>query len=83
MSAIRIRRTLDSETLCLPELRPLLGKDVEIIVLVEDKLPERPPDKELWDAALKAAESLRASGYDFDAWKKQREFDRKRAEAEL
>jgi hypothetical protein len=83
MSAIRIRRTIDSETLSLPELRPLLGKEVEIIVLVDDKAPEPGPDKDLWDAALKAAESLRANGYDFDAWKEQRDFDQKCAEDEL
>ena len=33
MQALRITRRLDSETLHLPELRPLLGKRVEIIVL--------------------------------------------------
>lgn len=33
MNAIRIRRRIDSEDLHLPELRPLLGRDVEIIVL--------------------------------------------------
>jgi hypothetical protein len=32
MSAIRIRRHLDSETLHLPELRGMIGRDVEIIV---------------------------------------------------
>jgi hypothetical protein len=29
---VRIRRKLDSETLYLPELRPLIGKTVEIII---------------------------------------------------
>ena len=29
---LRIRTRVDSETLHLPELRPLIGKDVEIIV---------------------------------------------------
>jgi len=33
MNAIRIRKHLDSATLVLPELQPLVGKDVEIIVL--------------------------------------------------
>ena len=33
MKAIRIRKTLDSETLYLPELKPMIGKVVEIIVL--------------------------------------------------
>jgi len=35
MNAIRIHKHLDSETVTLPELKPLLGKDVEIIVLEE------------------------------------------------
>ena len=33
MRAVRVTRRLDSDTLFLPELRPLLGKRVEIIVL--------------------------------------------------
>ncbi len=33
MEAIRIHRHLDSQLLDLPELAPLLGSDVEIIVL--------------------------------------------------
>jgi hypothetical protein len=33
MQAIRITRTLDSEILYLPQLRPLMGQEVEIIVL--------------------------------------------------
>lgn len=40
MEAIRIMRTLDSETIYLPQLRPLVGRDVEIIVLaVEGATP--------------------------------------------
>ena len=30
-----------------------------------------------WDAAARAARELRETGYDFDAWQKQREYDRK------
>ncbi len=37
MNPIRIRKKLDSETLNLPELRPLLGRTVEITV--EEQLP--------------------------------------------
>jgi hypothetical protein len=33
MIAIRIRKKIDSETLHIPELRPLIGHEVEIIVL--------------------------------------------------
>ena len=35
MNAIRIHTRLESDTLQLPELKPLVGKDVEIIVLEE------------------------------------------------
>jgi hypothetical protein len=33
MNAIRIRKRIDSDTPHLPELRPLIGKTVEIIIL--------------------------------------------------
>ena len=36
MQAIRVTRTLDSETIYLPQLRPLVGQQVEIIVLSAD-----------------------------------------------
>lgn len=35
MNAIRIRRKIDSETLHIPELQPMIGREVEIIVLDE------------------------------------------------
>ena len=35
MNAVRIRKRVDSDTLHLPELRPLIGKEVEIIVREE------------------------------------------------
>ena len=37
MTAVRLRRKLDSETLHLPELKPLLGKMVEITVQEESR----------------------------------------------
>ena len=40
MHAIRIHRCVDSETLYLPELKELMGKEVEIVVLEE---PTSPP----------------------------------------
>jgi hypothetical protein len=40
MNALRIRRKLESETLYLPELKPLIGKEVEIIV--EEKRSDDP-----------------------------------------
>ncbi len=36
MNAIRIRKKIDSETIHIPELRPMIGHEVEIIVL-EDR----------------------------------------------
>jgi len=38
MNAVRIRRRLESDTLHLPELKPLIGKNVEIIV--QEKLAD-------------------------------------------
>ena len=41
MRAIRIHRCIDSETLQLPELKELIGKEVEIVVLEEPNSPPR------------------------------------------
>jgi len=43
MKAIHIHKHLDSETVTLPELKPLIGKDVEIIVIEERLGEKRPP----------------------------------------
>jgi len=48
MNAIRVKKKLDSETLHLPELRPLLGKQVEIIVLEDTAQPITNAD-EFWN----------------------------------
>jgi hypothetical protein len=43
MNAIRIRKQLTSHTLELPELAPLVGRVVEILVIEEaEKVPEAP-----------------------------------------
>jgi hypothetical protein len=78
MDAIRIRKHLDSETLHLPELKPLIGKTVEIVVQVVIA-PAAAPDP--WTAWNQLAGTLK--DYDFDAYRKQREFDRKHAEDHL
>jgi hypothetical protein len=75
MHAIHIRKKIDSETLHLPELKPLIGKTVEIIVR-EEAGPAVVPGTGDWEAAKRAAQELQASGYDFDAWLRQREYDR-------
>jgi hypothetical protein len=70
MNAIRIRKKLDSETLYLPELRPLLGRGVEIIVMEEEgpvcSVRAGTGD---WDAADRAVRQLR--NYDYDALREQ------------
>ncbi len=75
---VRIRRKLESETLHLPEIRPLIGKMVEIIIQ-EEATPIITPGTGDWDAAQRAAQKLRETGYDFDAWRQQRDFDLKHA----
>ena len=67
---IRIKRTLDSEILHLPELCPLLGKAVEITV---QEQPAVLPGTGDWAALEEAARDL--EGYDFDAWRRQRDYD--------
>ena len=72
MHAIRIRKKLESETLSLAELKPLIGKTVEIVVWSEPTEETAVP-AERWDAAIHAAEEL--ENYNFDACKLQREYD--------
>ncbi len=57
MNIVRIRRMLESETLHLPEIRPLIGKSVEIIVQEEER-PANLPGTGDWEAALEAAREL-------------------------
>lgn len=76
MNVVHIRRKLESDTLHLPELKPLVGKVVEITVQVEST-PGISPGTGDWDAAVQAAREL--ENYDFDAWRRQRECDLKHA----
>lgn len=81
MDAIRINTTLDSDTLYLPQVRPLIGKAVEIIVREEAGSGEprqngQSPQREAWKAALASLADL---DIDWDAYRRQREFDVRRA----
>jgi hypothetical protein len=80
MNALRIRRKLESATLHLPELQPLIGKNVEIIVLEETGSTILPGTGD-WDAAMKAVAEL--EDYDFDAYRRQREYDLEHARDHL
>jgi hypothetical protein len=84
MTVIRIQTTLTSETLHLPELKPLLGRPVEIIVMDAAATPSVRPGTGDWEAAARAAQALRERGtYDFDAWREQREVDQQYANDHL
>jgi hypothetical protein len=79
MNAIRIRKTLDSEMLHLPELNALIGRAVEIIILEEEPPARRGTGD--WDAAARAVAELKA--YDYDALTDQDECDRRHASDHL
>ena len=50
-------------------------------VRVEPILDATPPTKRDWDAAMQAVRDL--DGYDFDAWRQQRDYDRQHANDHL
>lgn len=81
MNPIRIRKKLDSETLILPELRPLLGQTVEIIVLGEGTQPDVRPGTGDWAAFDRLAHEI--TDYDFDAQREQDRVDLERADDHL
>ena len=66
-------RLLSSEAVRL-ELRPMIGRTVEIFIWEEPERGAAPLD---WEAAAAAVREL--EDYDYDAWKQQREVDRTRA----
>ena len=71
--SIRIRKKIDSDTLKLSELRPLIGHTVDIVI--EDssapgsETPQVVPGVGDWDAVLKGAQQLR--DYDYEALSQQ------------
>jgi hypothetical protein len=77
MDAIHINTKLDSDTLYLPQVRPLIGKTVEIIVQEQAATGEqskngRNPHRDDWKAALAGLAGL---DIDWDAYRRQREFE--------
>jgi hypothetical protein len=75
MSAIRIRRKIETETLHLPELGPFLGKTVDIIVL-EDTASEA-GSRDRWQPLMDAAGK---DLVDPEVYKQYREADQRRAD---
>jgi hypothetical protein len=80
MDAIRIHQILDSDTLHLPQLAPLIGKPVEIVV--REELPASSSAngyadrRQAWQAALA---NLAGLDIDWDAYQRGREEEVKRA----
>lgn len=84
MSAICIRTRLESDTLHLPELKPLVGKTVEITVVATEPAAALAPGHGDWEAVGRAVKDLIAKGhYDFDAVRQQHEIDLKHADDHL
>jgi hypothetical protein len=73
MTAIRIETTIDSDTLYLPQLKPLVGKSVEIIVR-EKMMPVVVPALQNW-SAVEAALRDGLADYDFDAYREARKLE--------
>lgn len=127
MNAIRIRKTIDSETLHLPELKPLIGRTVEITISANpdpatreefyELLEQVPETEDAWARRQATLGGWRADprfepywavidqmltvdftsfrrkaaagavgeleGYDYDAWREQRDYDVKHAHDHL
>lgn len=86
MSVVRIHKKLESETLHLPELKDLIGRTVEIIVIADESAKAAgavTPETADWQTAFRAAQELRDSDYDFDAWRQQRDCDRNQGNVPL
>ena len=81
MNAIRIRKTIDSDTLHIPELKDMIGRTVEIIVLEEPAPPGVVRDNGDWDQILTDSQHLQ--GYDYQAQVDQDACDVRDAEERL
>jgi len=86
MSAIRVRKKIDSDTLHLPELAPFIGRTVDIVIEDQPTAGTVPPGVVPgtgdWDAFRRAAEGLRDT-YDYDANPEQDACDLRDAEDRL
>jgi hypothetical protein len=76
MTAIRIETTIDSGTLYLPQLKSLVGKNVEIIMR-ETATPIVTAATRGW-ADVETAVRNGLEDYDFDAFREARNFEVRR-----
>ena len=81
MNAIRILETIHSDTLHIPELKEMIGRTVEIIVLEEPIPPAVIPGNGDWDTLLAAVQHL--EDYDYQAQVDQDACDIRDAEERL
>ena len=81
MNAIRIRKTIDSDTLHIPELKDMIGRTVEIIVLEEPMPSSVRGQTDDWDTVLAAVQHLQ--DYDYQAQVDQDVCDIRDAEERL
>jgi hypothetical protein len=82
MSAIHIRKQIDSETITLPELRPFIGSTVEIVIQETAPAPKRViPGSQEWEAIIAASQSL--EDYDYQAKKDQDTCDIREAQERM
>jgi hypothetical protein len=81
MNAIRIRKTIHSDMLHIPELKDMIGRTVEIIVLEEPAAPGVNHGQGDWDALLAATQQLQ--DYDYQAQVDQDARDIRDAEERL
>ena len=85
MAAIRIRKTIESDTLTLPEAKPLIGRTVEIVIEEQPAAAAIPPGYTPgtgdWDTVLAARPPL--EDYDYQAQADQNARDVRDAEERL
>ncbi len=70
MTAIRIIKKIESETLSLPELKPFVGHDVEIVIR---DMPKPATTEKEWEEYF--AKVGPDTELDPEIYKRQREFD--------
>ena len=76
MSAIRIRKTIESDTLTLPELKPFIGRTVEIVI--EEPAVTEETKKEFWDYAAKLPSTkadFESQHEQFQKWRQELRFE--------
>ena len=75
MNPIRIRKHIDSETLHLPELKPLVGRTVEITLSADPEPSAREDFQQLMEQAPASEAAWEARQATLRAWRADARFD--------